>query len=137
MDKVSPEKRSQIMSRIKSKDTSPEMIVRRLIHAMGYRYRVHRNDLPGRPDIVFKRRGKIIFVHGCFWHLHEGCSLNRRPKSRENYWNAKLERNKERDKENKIRLEKSGWEVLVIWECETADLHELKIRIKSFLDNYV
>jgi DNA mismatch endonuclease (patch repair protein) len=135
MDRVSPEQRSWIMSRIRGRNTGPEMRVRRLAHAMGYRYRVHRKDLPGCPDMVFKSRRKIIFVHGCFWHLHEGCRLNRKPKSRTAYWHAKLERNKARDQENLRRLEEAGWEVLVIWECETEDLMFIEKRLQGFLES--
>jgi DNA mismatch endonuclease (patch repair protein) len=101
------------MSRIRSRDTKPEMIVRRLLHAAGYRYRLHTKDLPGKPDVVFKRRRKVVFVHGCFWHQHdrEDCLDGRRPKSNTSYWHAKLERNVERDQEHIRRLHELGWQV--------------------------
>ena len=131
----STKKRSNIMSKIKSKDTGPEMRVRRLVHSLGYRYRLHKKELPGCPDLVFKKKGKIIFVHGCFWHLHEGCSLNRKPKSHTDYWYPKLEKNKARDLENQRRLKEAGWDVLVVWECETKDVHLLEHKLLNFLEN--
>lgn len=113
----------------------PEMAVRRIVHSLGYRYRLHRKDLPGRPDLVFGPKRKVIFVHGCFWHGHEreGCLDARRPKSNTGYWNPKLTRNKERDAERIKQLEALGWEVLVIWECETKDETSLRIRLNAFL----
>lgn len=135
MDRITPEQRSRVMSRIRGKDTGPELRVRSLVYAMGFRYRLHRRDLPGCPDIVFKGRKKVIFVHGCFWHLHEGCRLNRKPKSRTSYWHAKLEGNKVRDQENISRLEDDGWSVLVVWECETEDLELLERKLRRFLDS--
>lgn len=123
------------MSKIRAKDTKPEMIVRRLLHAEGYRYRLHRRDLPGKPDIVFGARGKAIFVHGCFWHQHPAsdCLDGRRPKSNTDYWNAKLARNVQRDEQSIAELEARGWNVLVIWECEVSD-PKLLDRLTSFLD---
>ena len=120
VDIVTPQRRSQIMSGIRSKGMKPEMIVRRNLHAMGYRYRLHRKDLPGKPDLVFPARRKVILVHGCFWHQHAdpGCKIARRPKSNREYWLPKLERNVMRDTENQVRLRELGWDVLVIWECE-------------------
>lgn len=111
-------KRSEIMSKVRSKDTGPEMIVRRLIFGMGYRYQLHRRDLPGSPDIVMPGWRKIIDVRGCFWHGHEGCRYGRLPKSREDFWRAKIERNRERDLQNLRRLESDGWRVLIVWQCE-------------------
>jgi DNA mismatch endonuclease (patch repair protein) len=100
---------------------------------MGFRFRLHRRDLPGSPDLVFPGRRKVIFVHGCFWHQHPGCHLARRPKSRPEYWPAKLDRNVERDAQVRDRLAAAGWEVLVVWECETADQVALRRRLSSFL----
>src|SRR4051794_27886636 len=104
IDILSPEERSKRMSLVRSKDTKPELFVRRLVHSMGYRYRLHGQKLPGRPDMVFSRRKRVIFVHGCFWHLHEGCPNNRVPKSRSDYWLPKLEGNKRRDERNQDQL---------------------------------
>ena len=134
MDSVSRKRRSEIMSRVRSKDTGPEMLVRRLVFAMGYRYRLHARELPGKPDLVFRRRRKIIFVHGCFWHRHKGCALARLPKSREEFWIPKLEANRERDERNKNELKKAGWNVLTIWECRLGDTGRLRKRIGGFLD---
>jgi DNA mismatch endonuclease, patch repair protein len=135
MDKLTPERRSENMRRIKSKDMAPELAVRRLVHKLGYRYRLHRKDLPGKPDLVFGPKRKVIFVHGCFWHGHEreGCLDARRPKSNTSYWNPKLSRNKERDTERIAALEAVGWEVLVIWECETKNDKALRTRLRQFL----
>jgi len=132
-DTLTPEQRSKLMSRIRGRDTSPEMTIRRLVHSMGYRYRLHRRDLPGTPDLVFGPRRKVIFVHGCFWHLHQGCPLARRPKSRTDYWWPKLEANRQRDKRNQQALEDLGWKVLVIWECEIKKGVSLAERIQDFL----
>lgn len=108
------------------------MTVRRLVHGLGYRYRVHCRTLPGTPDLVFKGRRKVIFVHGCFWHGH-GCSKGRAPKSRLEYWNAKLTLNRERDLRSEQELAKQGWEVLTIWQCQTKDALELKRILTEFL----
>ena len=120
------------MQAVKSKDTAPEMIVRRRLHRLGYRYRLHQKDLPGSPDIVFASRRKTIFVHGCFWHGHD-CSKGRLPKSRQDYWRPKLERNFARDKANVDRLNSLGWQVLTVWQCELVDLDKLTERIDRFL----
>jgi DNA mismatch endonuclease (patch repair protein) len=133
VDILTPDQRSAMMSRIRSKDTKPEMIVRRAAHALGYRFRLHRRDLPGRPDLVFPRLGKVIFVHGCFWHRHEGCRYSYSPKSNLAFWKKKFTRNVERDRETMKKLQKLGWIVLVIWECETVDLSTLTYRLSSFL----
>ena len=111
------------------------MAVRRLLHQAGYRFRVHRRDLPGKPDIVFGRRRKVVFVHGCFWHQHvkAACLDGRRPKSNTGYWNQKLERNGERDRLNAGRLKAEGWEVFIVWECEVGDAESLMARLMSFL----
>ncbi|WP_238375811.1 very short patch repair endonuclease [Ectothiorhodospira magna] len=123
------------MSRVRSKDTKPEMRVRRLVHGMGYRYRLHRRDLPGCPDLVFPSRWAVIFVHGCFWHRHRGCALARLPKSRVEFWEAKLEGNRLRDENNQRRLRELGWRVLIVWECQVADLEGTAEKIKGFLDH--
>jgi len=134
MDNVSPARRSEIMGRVLSRDTKPEMLVRRMIYAMGYRYRLHVKDLPGRPDLVFRSKRKVVFVHGCFWHKHPDCALARLPKSREEFWLPKLEANRARDIRNERMLQDANWSVLKIWECELGDVAKLKIRIKEFLD---
>lgn len=133
-DILSPKERSERMSRVRSKDTKPELLVRRLTHSMGYRYRLHYGKLPGRPDMVFPGRKKVIFVHGCFWHLHEGCPLNRPPRSRADYWLPKLRGNKERDARNQAQLREQGWDILVVWECKLKAPAELASRIRKFLD---
>ena len=136
MDRVTREERSRIMSLIRSKNTQPEMRVRRLVHSLGYRYRLHNRTLPGTPDLVFSGRRKVLFVNGCFWHQH-GCKLgNRQPKSRVSYWDKKLKRNKQRDVANQSRLQEIGWSVLTIWECETNPLNfdQLAQQIEDFLD---
>ncbi|WPZ37076.1 DNA mismatch endonuclease Vsr [Thalassobaculum sp. OXR-137] len=122
------------MSRVRAKDTKPEMLVRRLVHALGYRFRLHRKDLPGAPDLVFPGRRKVIFVHGCFWHRHEDCRLARLPKSRREFWVEKLEGNRLRDRANQLRLVEMGWRSLVIWECETRDSNVLRERVRHFLE---
>lgn len=123
------------MSRVRGRDTKPEMLVRRLTHGMGYRYRLHRRGLPGSPDLVFPSRMKVIFVHGCFWHRHldPGCKLARLPKSKLDFWGPKLETNRERDERNLVLLAELGWDVLVIWECQTKNREELQTRIGEFL----
>ena len=123
------------MSKIRSGNTKPEWTIRRLLHRLGYRYRLHGKGLPGKPDIVFAGRRKVIFVHGCFWHQHEAisCLDGRKPKSNTGYWHAKLERNVLRDREHTERLTAEGWGVLVLWECEMRDEAALAERLSSFL----
>lgn len=134
MDSVTRERRSEIMSRVRSKDTGPEWLVRRLVHGMGYRYRLHRRDLPGTPDLVFPGRGKVIFVNGCFWHGHK-CALGRRtPKSRRDFWVPKIEGNRRRDARKTSALRRMGWEVLTVWECQLTALERLEKKIRRFLD---
>lgn len=133
LDRVSKTIRSANMARIRSAGMTPEMIVRRTTHGLGYRYRLHRHDLPGRPDMVFGRRRKIIFVHGCFWHQHVGCKAAHTPQSNVDYWLPKLARNVERDAGNLTKLKETGWQVLVIWECETKDLGNLRHKLRNFL----
>lgn len=137
MDKLTPERRSKNMSAIRSKGMKPEMIVRKLVFSLGYRYRLHRKDLPGKPDLVFGPKKKAIFVHGCFWHQHHdpSCKDGRMPKSRLEYWVPKLERNRTRDKASLEALAEQGWDCLVIWECETKELSQLESRILQFLED--
>lgn len=135
-DTLTPTARSERMSRVRNRNTKPEMRVRRLVHGMGYRYRLHRSDLSGRPDLVFPSRRKIIFVHGCFWHRHPdpACKLARMPRSRLDFWRPKLEGNQARDRVNEKKLHESGWKVFVIWECELGSQAKLETKIKKFLD---
>jgi DNA mismatch endonuclease (patch repair protein) len=125
--------RSENMRRIRSRDTSPEMKVRSLLHSLGYRYRLHRKDLPGKPDIVFPVLRKAIFVHGCFWHAH-GCKMSHTPKSNEGYWGPKLARNVARDDAAQAQLAKQGWDSLVIWECKVKNTEELRVPLERFLN---
>ncbi len=121
------------MARVGSKDTKPELIVRRLLHRLGYRYRLHRRDLPGTPDICFPSRKKVIFVHGCFWHRHDGCKRTTTPKTRASFWEDKFQQNVVRDRANMERLSHLDWVAMVVWECETEDLEELTPRLATFL----
>ena len=128
--------RSYNMSQIKNKNTKPEMVVRSLIHRMGYRYSLHRKDLPGKPDLVLVRHGKIIFVHGCFWHMHN-CRYGKvKPVTRADFWEKKRQSNKERDKRNIRKLKQQGWKVLVIWECQIKKPEAFINRIATFLEDY-
>jgi len=136
MDKISAKARSENMRRIKSKNSDPEMAVRSLVHRMGYRFRLHRKDLPGKPDLVFPRLRKVIFVHGCFWHRHENpaCLDGRMPKSRPEYWIPKLTGNQDRDKRNLKAIAAAGWQALVLWECDIAkDQKALEKTLRRFL----
>lgn len=122
MDTLTIQQRSERMGRVRNKDTKPELVIRKLIHGLGYRYRLHSRKLPGRPDLVFAARKKVIFVHGCFWHRHgEACVLTRWPKSRLEFWRPKLQANHRRDGENQRTLATLGWRFLVVWECELSD----------------
>lgn len=132
MDTLTSKQRSDLMSRIRSSNTKPELFVRRLLWSMGYRYRLHEKGLAGKPDMVFKGRGKVVFVHGCFWHCHQHCKVGRIPKSRLDYWKPKLESTMKRDAENTAKLISEGWDVLVIWECEINDEY-LPARLVAFL----
>lgn len=127
--------RSWTMSRIRNKDTRPEMTVRRLLHGLGYRYRLHRKDLPGKPDIVLGPIRKVIFIHGCFWHGHDNgvCKRARIPRSRVDYWEPKLRRNIERDHIHEQQLKEAGWEVLTVWECEIKEKEHFVDRLVAFL----
>ena len=133
MDNLSPQERSVQMRLVRSKDTKPEMFVRRLVHRLGYRYRLHRADLPGKPDLVFPARRKVIQVNGCFWHGHN-CRLGRMPKSSLDYWQKKIARNQERDRKTISSLRGLGWKCLTIWECGLGDENRLARRIEHFLD---
>lgn len=133
MDVFSKEKRSAIMASVSSRDTTPELIVRSLLHRLGYRFRLHRKDLPGTPDIVMPGRRTVIFVHGCFWHQHTHCIAAARPTSNCDYWNAKLDRNIVRDAGCQKQLCLLGWKVIVVWECETRNLMRLEKRLRRSL----
>ncbi len=122
------------MARVRSKNSRPELAVRKIVFAFGYRYRLHARTLPGCPDLVFRPRRKVIFVHGCFWHRHANCILARMPKSRVDFWTTKLEGNRKRDERNKRALAREGWKVLTIWECQLQDAERLAARIRRFLD---
>jgi DNA mismatch endonuclease, patch repair protein len=136
-DRLTPERRSALMSRVKSKDTSPEIRVRRLVHSLGFRFRLYRRDLPGSPDLVLPGRRKIIFVHGCFWHRHQGCEKASLPRSRLDYWEQKFARNVERDSAAEAALTDAGWLILKVWECETRskNFDQLTCRLRAFLDD--
>jgi DNA mismatch endonuclease, patch repair protein len=134
-DIFSKEKRSEVMSKITSKNTKPEIVVRKYIFSLGFRYRLHKKDLPGSPDIVLSKYKTLIFVHGCFWHGHP-CKIGsglRKPKSNRNYWNQKINKNIDRDKKNIKQLKKMDWNVIIIWECETKKLQFLKKKLKPLL----
>ena len=132
-DRLSPERRSALMSKISSKDTAPELLVRSIAHRLGYRFRLHRHDLPGTPDLVFPRLGKIIFVHGCFWHGHY-CKREKMPKSRVAFWSEKILSNKARDRRNHLRLVELGWQCKAIWECEIKHPAKVTAKIAAFLN---
>jgi len=135
MDTIDPGRRSENMRRIHNKHTKPEVRLRSLLHKMGYRFRLHDKDLPGKPDIVFSGRHKVIFVHGCFWHQHPGCREGRIPTSRRDYWEPKLNRNTIRDETALAKLNAKGWGTQVIWECELeGNLPQVLERIAAFLD---
>ena len=121
------------MSRVKGRDTKPETLVRSFIHRMGYRFRIHRRDLPGNPDIVLPRHGKVIFVHGCFWHGHRQCPRSKRPTTNVSFWNKKLDGNIERDKHLAEEAPAMGWKVLIVWECETRKPEKLLLKLERFL----
>ena len=133
MDIVSKTRRSEIMARIQGRDTAPEMMVRRTAHRLGFRFRLYRKDLPGRPDLVFPRYRAAVFVHGCFWHRHDGCRFAYTPGSRVRFWTEKFRQNVARDRRTEDALRSLGWQVLVIWECETRDDAVVGHRLKDFL----
>jgi len=128
------EKRSWVMAQVKSGDTGPEIRVRSMLHGLGFRFRLHRKDLPGKPDIVFPGRRKVVFVHGCFWHGHKGCRRSTRPSSNQGFWTMRLDSNIRRDKRDRQRLRRLGWRVFVVWECELKDEQRLRRRLRQFLE---
>jgi DNA mismatch endonuclease (patch repair protein) len=131
-DTRTPDVRRRIMQAVRTQDTGPEMVVRRLLHGLGYRYRLHRKSLPGSPDLVFPKRRKVVFVNGCYWHGH-GCAKGRLPKSRVEYWAPKIEKNKDRDRASLAALKRLGWKACSIWQCETRDPNALQKRLMRFL----
>lgn len=133
VDTIPPNRRSENMRQIKSKGMKPEMAVRRLVHSKGFRFRLHSPRLPGKPDLVFPRLKRIIEVRGCFWHRHQGCIDSHVPKSRRDYWLPKLRRNQKRDSDNVKKLRGMGWRVLVVWECEVANIKKLSAKLEAFL----
>ena len=132
-DIMPPDRRSQLMARVGSRDTKPELAVRKVAHRLGFRFRLHRSDLPGRPDIVFPRLRKVLFVHGCFWHQHPGCYRASLPKTNTDFWQTKLANNVLRDERNATVLRAAGWTVGAIWECETRSPQTLRAAVRSFL----
>lgn len=137
VDHISPERRSWLMARVKGKDTTPELRVRRAAHAMGLRFRLHRKDLPGKPDLVFPKHKLAVFVHGCFWHRHDGCPKASTPKSRTEFWDMKFQANVERDKRNLSEIERLGWSCIIVWECETQNPQKLDEILLSLFDRRV
>lgn len=134
MDRLTPEQRSRNMANIKSKNTKPEKTVRSLLHAAGYRFRLHRKDLPGSPDLVLPKYNTVIFIHGCYWHRHSGCRRASTPKTNTKFWQSKFDANVKRDSVAKQAIEKAGWNVIIVWECETRTPDVLLKRLKAELD---
>lgn len=132
MDTFSREQRSAVMRQVRGKDTKPELIIRKMLHALGYRYRLHVPDLPGRPDLVFPGRKKVVFINGCYWHGHH-CEAATLPASNRAYWKAKQERNAARDRRSARALRRAGWSVLTVWECEMKKLERVEARLVRFL----
>jgi DNA mismatch endonuclease (patch repair protein) len=132
-DFLKPEERSALMARVGNRNTKPELLVRRLLHSIGYRFRLHRADLPGTPDIVLPRHKTVIFVHGCFWHGHRGCTRAKRPSSNQEFWNRKINANIRRDRQNRIALRKLGWHVLIIWQCGLKETDSVLRAIRTAL----
>ena len=139
VDVFNKQKRSEVMSKIRATNTKPEIYVRKILHSMGFRFRLHNTQLPGKPDIRLPKFNAIIFVHGCFWHQHNdpNCKISRIPKSNQDYWFPKLQRNIARDKEHKTKLQELGWDVLVIWECQIKNKECLIQLIKSFFNSKI
>jgi len=133
-DRLSPQARNRNMSKIKSTNTAPEMAVRSMVHRLGYRFRLHVKDLPGKPDIVLSKHRKVIFVHGCFWHGHKGCKRASRPSTNTDFWNTKIDSNIARDRRVRKELNKLGWKSLVVWQCQLKKPDVLKRRIVRFLN---
>lgn len=134
MDFLSPKKRSVLMSRVRGKDTSPELIVRRIVRRLGYRFRTYHPSLPSKPDLVFPTKQKVILVHGCFWHRHTGCKKASMPKTRVGFWRNKFEHNRRRDRKKMRELRRRGWQALILWECETQAPDKLRKRIHEYLE---
>ena len=134
MDTLTPSQRSERMSRVRSKDSKAELIVRRLVWRLGYRYQLHGRRVLGRPDLVFRGRQSAIFIHGCFWHRHKGCAATRTPKSRVEFWTRKFQQNVQRDRVVAKKLKEQGWKSLIIWECEVGNEERLRRRIERFMD---
>ena len=134
-DRITKLQRSWNMSRIRSKNTKPEKTVGSLLHRMGFRYRLYRKDLPGKPDLVLNKYRTVVFVHGCFWHRHEGCKASRMPENNAEYWRNKFKRNLERDRYNENCLRKEGWNVVVVWQCELRDLNKLASELVKAIQN--
>jgi DNA mismatch endonuclease (patch repair protein) len=132
-DRLTPQERSRNMSRVKGRDTKPELLVRSIVHRLGYRFRLHGKRLPGSPDVVLPRHRKVIFVHGCFWHGHSGCRRAARPSTNREFWDRKIDGNIARDASNLEALRQAGWEVLVIWQCAMKDREHLKHTLSEFL----
>lgn len=133
MDIVDTKRRSYMMSRIRARDTTPELVVRRIAHSLGLRFRLHRKDLPGRPDLVFPKYRLVVFVHGCFWHRHQNCKLAYVPKSRVTFWTEKFAENVARDSRQQVALKALGWRVLIIWECETRDEEVVRSKLAAII----
>ena len=134
-DVFTTEQRSRIMSRIKSGDSEPELLVRRLVHSLGHRFRLHIRELPGTPDIVLSRLRKVIFVNGCFWHGHARCSRARLPSTNEGFWQTKIDGNRKRDRRVTRQLKRMGWSVLIVWQCQTRNHEDLCGRLRAFLQD--
>jgi DNA mismatch endonuclease (patch repair protein) len=131
VDRLTPAQRSILMSKVRGKDTLPELAVRKIVHRLGYRFRLHYRGLAGTPDLVLPKLRTVVFVHGCFWHRHEGCAKASLPKTRRAYWRSKFETNVERDEQNERRLRLEGWRVVVVWQCQLRDAAKLTRRLKS------
>ena len=130
-DTMTPEQRHRCMAAIKGKDTKPEMIVRRYLHALGFRYGLHNRKLPGSPDLIFRSFKTVVFIHGCFWHGHDGCKYYRLPKSNVEFWQQKIERNRQRDEETTAKLIEKGWNVITVWECDLRDKSRRETTLSS------
>jgi DNA mismatch endonuclease (patch repair protein) len=133
-ERLSKEQRSKNMAGVKGRDTAPELLARRVLHGMGYRFRIHVAGLPGRPDIVLPRHRKIVQVHGCFWHGHQGCPRSKRPATNREFWDSKLSANVRRDQRNLRKLRNLGWNVMIVWECRTKNLQSLEARLRRFME---